>query len=164
MWIATYCLEGMAQRLKKITDYTATWGFISLSSPVNQLVVCSFFFAHTLFLWPLHVFWTVINSSAIWQSCTVRLAEFRIVSSPLSLYFMRMGVGVSLSVISYNYFSISVCEYYVHVDCQDLAVSDCKEAATYVPNLDKVIICFYTSSKFWFRPTKLHQRISYFHR
>ncbi|OZC10924.1 hypothetical protein X798_02068 [Onchocerca flexuosa] len=30
-----------------------------------------------------------------------------------------------------------VCEYYVHVDCQDLAVSDCKEAATYVPNLDK---------------------------
>ncbi|KAK0404839.1 hypothetical protein QR680_017658 [Steinernema hermaphroditum] len=30
-----------------------------------------------------------------------------------------------------------VCEYYVHVECQDLAVSDCKEAATYVPNLDK---------------------------
>uniref|UniRef100_A0A914ZLA0 Diacylglycerol kinase n=2 Tax=Parascaris TaxID=6254 RepID=A0A914ZLA0_PARUN len=30
-----------------------------------------------------------------------------------------------------------VCEYYVHVDCQDLAVSDCKEAATYVPSLDK---------------------------
>ncbi|KAL3990847.1 Diacylglycerol kinase accessory domain family protein [Acanthocheilonema viteae] len=30
-----------------------------------------------------------------------------------------------------------VCEYYVHVDCYDLAVSDCKEAATYVPNLDK---------------------------
>lgn len=30
-----------------------------------------------------------------------------------------------------------VCEYYVHVDCHDLAVSDCKEAATYVPNLDK---------------------------
>ncbi|EPB79693.1 diacylglycerol kinase accessory domain protein [Ancylostoma ceylanicum] len=29
-----------------------------------------------------------------------------------------------------------VCEYYVHVDCSDLAVSDCKEAATYVPNLD----------------------------
>ncbi|VDK19806.1 unnamed protein product [Anisakis simplex] len=32
-----------------------------------------------------------------------------------------------------------VCEYYVHVDCQDLAVSDCKEAATFVPNVDKVI-------------------------
>ncbi|CAJ0958372.1 unnamed protein product, partial [Mesorhabditis belari] len=30
-----------------------------------------------------------------------------------------------------------VCEYYVHVDCHDLAVSDCKEAATYVPSLDK---------------------------
>uniref|UniRef100_A0A914EBL2 Diacylglycerol kinase n=1 Tax=Acrobeloides nanus TaxID=290746 RepID=A0A914EBL2_9BILA len=31
-----------------------------------------------------------------------------------------------------------VCEYYVHVDCQDLAVSDCREAATFVPSLDKV--------------------------
>ncbi|GMT34348.1 hypothetical protein PFISCL1PPCAC_25645, partial [Pristionchus fissidentatus] len=29
-----------------------------------------------------------------------------------------------------------VCEYYVHEDCKDLAVSDCKEAATYVPCLD----------------------------
>lgn len=32
----------------------------------------------------------------------------------------------------------SVCEYYVHVDCVELAVSDCKEAAAYVPNLDRV--------------------------
>ena len=31
-----------------------------------------------------------------------------------------------------------VCEYYVHVDCQDLAVSDCREAATFVPSLDTV--------------------------
>lgn len=31
-----------------------------------------------------------------------------------------------------------MCEYYVHVDCQDLAVSDCKEAATFVASLDKV--------------------------
>ncbi|CAI4226938.1 unnamed protein product [Auanema sp. JU1783] len=29
-----------------------------------------------------------------------------------------------------------VCEYYLHVDCMDLAVSNCKEAATYVPSLD----------------------------
>ena len=27
----------------------------------------------------------------------------------------------------------AVCEYYAHVDCQDFAVSDCKECATYVP-------------------------------
>ncbi|PAV83429.1 hypothetical protein WR25_08674 [Diploscapter pachys] len=27
-----------------------------------------------------------------------------------------------------------VCDYFVHVDCQDLAVSDCREAATFVPN------------------------------
>lgn len=27
----------------------------------------------------------------------------------------------------------SVCEYYVHVECQDFAVADCKENATYVP-------------------------------
>lgn len=32
----------------------------------------------------------------------------------------------------------SVCEYYVHVDCSDLAVSDCKEAATYVANMESV--------------------------
>ncbi|KAI6190737.1 Diacylglycerol kinase [Aphelenchoides bicaudatus] len=34
-----------------------------------------------------------------------------------------------------------VCEYYVHVDCVDLGVSifkDCREAATFVPSLDKV--------------------------
>ncbi|ESO02945.1 hypothetical protein HELRODRAFT_81183 [Helobdella robusta] len=29
-----------------------------------------------------------------------------------------------------------ICEYYSHVDCQDFAVSDCKECATYVPNKD----------------------------
>lgn len=30
-------------------------------------------------------------------------------------------------------FAIVVCEYYVHVECQDFAVTDCKENATYVP-------------------------------
>uniref|UniRef100_A0AAF5D657 Diacylglycerol kinase n=1 Tax=Strongyloides stercoralis TaxID=6248 RepID=A0AAF5D657_STRER len=30
-----------------------------------------------------------------------------------------------------------VCEYYVHVECQDLAVSDCREAATYIPSIDQ---------------------------
>uniref|UniRef100_A0AC35TX59 Diacylglycerol kinase (ATP) n=1 Tax=Rhabditophanes sp. KR3021 TaxID=114890 RepID=A0AC35TX59_9BILA len=30
-----------------------------------------------------------------------------------------------------------VCEYYVHVDCQDLAVSDCREAATYAASIDQ---------------------------
>ncbi|KAK6052103.1 phorbol esters/diacylglycerol binding domain protein, partial [Cooperia oncophora] len=41
-----------------------------------------------------------------------------------------------------------VCEYYVHVDCSDLAVSDCKEAATYVPNLDLAhAVCYRQMSK-----------------
>lgn len=31
-----------------------------------------------------------------------------------------------------------MCEYFVHLECQDLAVSDCREAATFVPSLDKV--------------------------
>ncbi|XP_060523914.1 diacylglycerol kinase theta [Cylas formicarius] len=33
-----------------------------------------------------------------------------------------------------------ICEYYVHVECQDFAVADCKENATYVPgkNLENV--------------------------
>lgn len=35
---------------------------------------------------------------------------------------------------------LSVCEYYVHVECQDFAVADCKENATYLPgkNLSSV--------------------------
>lgn len=28
---------------------------------------------------------------------------------------------------------VSVCEYYVHTECQDFAVADCKENATYLP-------------------------------
>lgn len=31
-----------------------------------------------------------------------------------------------------------VCNCYVHIDCQDLAVADCREASTYVPSLDRV--------------------------
>ena len=27
----------------------------------------------------------------------------------------------------------TVCEYFAHVDCQDFAIPDCKENATYVP-------------------------------
>lgn len=30
-------------------------------------------------------------------------------------------------------FFISVCEYFAHVECQDFAIPDCKENATYVP-------------------------------
>lgn len=36
-------------------------------------------------------------------------------------------------------FSISpetVCEYFAHIECQDFAVPDCKENATYVPGKD----------------------------
>lgn len=33
-----------------------------------------------------------------------------------------------------HYFS--VCEYYAHVECQDFAIADCKENATYVPGKD----------------------------
>lgn len=29
-----------------------------------------------------------------------------------------------------------ICEYYVHMDCQDFAVADCKTCATYVPDKD----------------------------
>jgi diacylglycerol kinase (ATP) len=29
-----------------------------------------------------------------------------------------------------------VCEYYAHVECQDFAIADCKENATYVPGKD----------------------------
>lgn len=30
----------------------------------------------------------------------------------------------------------AVCEYFVHIECQDFAVADCKENATYLPGKD----------------------------
>ena len=35
---------------------------------------------------------------------------------------------------------MAVCEYYSHVECQDFAVSDCKECATYLPKKDLVCV------------------------
>lgn len=35
-----------------------------------------------------------------------------------------------------------VCEYCVHVECQDFSVPDCKECATYVPEQELVWIYF----------------------
>jgi len=29
-----------------------------------------------------------------------------------------------------------VCNYFIHVDCRDLAVSDCREASTFIPSID----------------------------
>lgn len=34
---------------------------------------------------------------------------------------------------NYKLFHFPVCEYFAHVECQDFAVPDCKENATYVP-------------------------------
>lgn len=31
------------------------------------------------------------------------------------------------------FFCFPVCEYYAHLECQDFAVPDCTENATYVP-------------------------------
>ena len=31
-----------------------------------------------------------------------------------------------------------MCEYYVHEDCKDFAVNDCRETANYVPSRDNV--------------------------
>ena len=33
---------------------------------------------------------------------------------------------------------ILVCEYYIHEDCKDFAVNDCRETASYVPSRDNV--------------------------
>lgn len=39
------------------------------------------------------------------------------------------------------YVCLAVCQYYVHVECQDFAVPDCKENATYTPGkeLEEVV-------------------------
>lgn len=34
--------------------------------------------------------------------------------------------------------AFAVCDYSVHVECQDFGVADCKECATYVPSRDAV--------------------------
>ena len=36
--------------------------------------------------------------------------------------------------------SLSVCEYYAHLDCQDFVVSDCMECATYFPQTERVLL------------------------
>lgn len=36
----------------------------------------------------------------------------------------------------HNFLFILVCEYYAHIECQDFAIADCKENATYVPGKD----------------------------
>ena len=48
-------------------------------------------------------------------------------------------VLIIIPVITMNCtFLVAVCDYYVHLECQDFVVSDCKECATYTPNLDRV--------------------------
>jgi len=54
-----------------------------------------------------------------------------------------------------------VCEYYVHIDCQDFAVSDCKECATYIPSQKDdatlyqvctlILLLLFISNRTWFR-------------
>lgn len=36
--------------------------------------------------------------------------------------------------------SATVCEYFAHVECQDFAVPDCKENATYVPGKELTFV------------------------
>ena len=41
---------------------------------------------------------------------------------------------LSYKLTTNELFVFPVCEYYVHTDCQDFAVAECKENATYMPD------------------------------
>lgn len=65
---------------------------------------------------------------------------------------MILGIHTNInfvSVISYLkqgvefndcYMFVSVCEYFVHGECQDFAVADCKENATYLPGKELSLV------------------------
>lgn len=48
---------------------------------------------------------------------------------------MQRGFSL-IDNFSHCHIFFSVCEYYAHVECQDFAIADCKENATYVPGKD----------------------------
>lgn len=39
-------------------------------------------------------------------------------------------------ILNSLFLPLLVCEYYAHIECQDFAIADCKENATYVPGKD----------------------------
>lgn len=43
-------------------------------------------------------------------------------------------------------FFFQVCEYYAHLECQDFAVPDCTENATYVPGKELLTVKHLVSS------------------
>ena len=57
-----------------------------------------------------------------------------------------------------DFFSVTVCEYYAHEDCQDFCVSDCKECATYGPHKVSII---YGRKKYGFTISEIPQESSW---
>ena len=62
--------------------------------------------------------------------------------------FLRRSSKVSMIKFACTF--CTVCEYYVHVDCQDFAVSVCKECATYVPSSKDTITTVTLRPSRWF--------------
>lgn len=60
--------------------------------------------------------------------CRKRLDEIA------AIHCMSMSIIIIMNL--HNYLFILVCEYYAHIECQDFAIADCKENATYVPGKD----------------------------
>lgn len=56
----------------------------------------------------------------------------------ISFIICQFKYPMDVLIINCDYFSVlcAVCEYFAHVECQDFAIADCKENATYVPSKD----------------------------
>lgn len=52
---------------------------------------------------------------------------------PLFTVWVSIDAAIYRQACSYAPITFLVCEYYAHIECQDFAIADCKENATYVP-------------------------------
>lgn len=53
--------------------------------------------------------------------------------------YLKIYIYFCFNLITSRYI-FAVCEYFVHGDCQDFAVADCKENATYIPGKDLSLV------------------------
>lgn len=74
--------------------------------------------------------------------CMSKLADAVFLSSFLLSSCQNLAASHFTGGNLFNFFVANlcrprlVCEYYVHIECQDFAIPDCKENATYVPGKD----------------------------
>lgn len=81
------------------------------------------------------------NLCIIWSHYFLIIQKFHgsiVFSNVMSWSFSVKPIAYNISYVCEmeNCSFAVVCEYFVHIECQDFAVADCKENATYLPGKD----------------------------